>query len=274
MRIPLVRGDAGRMSLPPRTRELTSVVRAVGRLVLPQECAGCGRPDRVLCRRCTALFGEPQRCEELTQHLAGSDEDPSAALPTWALATYAGPVRHAVLAWKSGGRPDLAGPLTAVIERAASVVGQVECSTAAGPVLVVPAPSGAARRRSGRFVVGELADALGRGVGALTRESVAVVDPLRRRSGSGHLLGAAARSRDRSSAVRCRVRLPAGAVCLLVDDVVTTGATLAACRAALTDAGGVVVGAVALAVTAPPGAGVINLSAVSKETQRTLRSVD
>ncbi len=41
--------------------------------------------------------------------------------------------------------------------------------------------------------------------------------------------------------------------CLLVDDVVTTGATLAACERALTSAGALVLGAVALAATPSPG---------------------
>ena len=47
-------------------------------------------------------------------------------MPTWAVALYAGPVRHAVLAWKSGGRPDLAAPLTAAVEVAARAVVQIE----------------------------------------------------------------------------------------------------------------------------------------------------
>lgn len=250
-----------------RSGVLTTVLRALGRLVLPRECAGCGRPDRTLCRGCSGMLGAPVRCEELTLQLAG-------VLPTWALAVYAGPVRHAVLAWKSGGRPDLAAPLTAAIERAAAGLPLGRDPTAPDRLVVVPAPSGAARRRAGRFVVGELADALGRGLAGAAGCEVAVLDVLRRRGGSSHLLGAAARGRDRAHAVRCLTRLPAGSACVLVDDVVTTGATLAAAAAALREAGGEVLGAVVLAVTAPPGSGSIDLSAPSDETQRTVRSVD
>ncbi|MEU4182437.1 phosphoribosyltransferase family protein, partial [Micrococcus luteus] len=58
--------------------------------------------------------------------------------------------------------------------------------------------------------------------------------------------------RDDAAAVVLTGRLPAGAPVLLVDDVLTTGATLAALAEAVRRAGGHPVGAVVLAAVAPP----------------------
>src|SRR5690625_1291301 len=238
-------------------------------LVLPLTCAGCGQGERSLCRTCLAAFGRPYRCEEDTVVLAAQDYAPALGLATWTTASYAGAARHAVLAWKSGARPDLGPVLAAVATRAGRDLGAElalpEASPADPPtaphagagmapvdLLVVPAPSGWRRRVSRRLVAADLAVALARGLALGTGASVWAADVLRRSGGSTHRLGAAARTRGHGS-VRLVSALPARVPVLIVDDVVTTGATIHASRRALVGAAAQVVGAFALAATPPPG---------------------
>ena len=230
-------------------------------LVLPLTCAGCGQGDRSLCRTCLAAFGRPYRCEEDTVVLAAQDYAPALGLATWTTAGYAGAARHAVLAWKSGARPDLGPVLATVATRAGRDLGAelalpeapvADSGLAPADLLVVPAPSGWRRRVSRRLVAADLAVALARGLALGTGARVWAADVLRRSGGSTHRLGAAARTR-RHGAVRVVSALPAGVPVLIVDDVVTTGATLHASRRALVGAGAQVVGAFALAATPPPG---------------------
>lgn len=226
-------------------------------LVLPVSCAGCGRGDQSLCRACRAAFGAPYRCEEDTVVLAAQEFAPALGLATWTTAAYAGPARHAVLAWKSGARPDLAAVLTAAAEHAGGALA-AEIVLPAGDdatppdLLVVPAPSGWRRRLARRLVAAELASALALGLGRASGAQVWAADVLRRRGGSTHRLGAAARTRGHAS-VRVVSALPAGVPVLIVDDVVTTGSTIHASRRALVGAGAQVIGAFALAATPPPG---------------------
>jgi predicted amidophosphoribosyltransferase len=227
-------------------------------LVLPVACAGCGLVDVPWCAACAALLtGRPWRCEERAARLDRLDGRP---LPVWTLAECVGATRQAVVAWKDRGRADLTGRFASALRRSASSVAFAARPAAPGgpPLLVVAAPSSpAARRHRGGNVVDALAGAVADGLAAGGVPAVAV-DALRRRPGADQV-GLGARGRARNLAGRVRVRPgPSdglrGRAVVLVDDVLTTGATFAACRTALEGAGAVVVGGFTLASTPPPGA--------------------
>jgi len=206
-------------------------------LVLPADCPGCAEPGatRVLCGPCAAALASA------TPRRVRPEPEPPGLPRCVALAAYAGTLRGALLAYKEKGRHGLAGPLG---ERLADVV-----AAAAGPpgrlVLVpVPATAAAARGRYGdhmRRLAGQAAAALRR-----RGRPAAVAYPLRAlpRPDSAGLssadrlrvaAGAFALSAGRLPALRAAVA--AGARPVLVDDVVTTGATLAAVAGGLRAAG-------------------------------------
>jgi len=202
-----------------------ALLDALADLVLPRTCAGCGVPGVVLCRRCAALLAVP--------HLATPRRFPVGFPPTVAAGAYAGPIRPAVVAFKERGRAELARPLGAAL--ALAVVGVLTgLPGPAGPVALVPVPSSAAALRArGRDHVRELTR---RAVAELAAAGVAAAEaPVLRRSGrvrDSAGLSAAQRRANLAGTFVLRTAVPAGSI-VLVDDVVTSGATLTEAAAVL-----------------------------------------
>jgi ComF family protein len=189
-----------------------------------------------LCWSCRAVAGRGRplcdRCRRRLRPLAPLP--PSAGV--WAALEYEGPARALVGALKFRGGLGLADPMAALMAAA------VPPERLRGAL--VPVPLHPARRRKRGFNQAErLARALGR------RTGLQVVDCLVREGSSLRQVGRGRAARLAGPGRSISVRGPVPPRAVLVDDVITTGATLAACAAALRAAGSDQVGALVFART-------------------------
>ncbi|MCU1587626.1 MAG: ComF family protein [Frankiales bacterium] len=197
-------------------------------LLLPRSCAGCGVTGLALCPDCRGLLAGGARLVRPTPCPAGLPAV-AACLP------YEGVAQRLLLAHKEHGQLQLTRPLGAALALAAQV------HDLPPAVVVCPVPSSPrAVRQRGHDHAARLARAADLGpVRRLLRPARRVADQ------SG--LSTAQRALNLSGAL---VAVPGpGLSVLVVDDVVTTGATLVEAARALTVAGHRVVGAAVVAAT-------------------------
>ncbi len=219
-------------------------------------CAGCRGPRGPICPVCRPAF----QGEAYLVHRDALD------LPVIASAAYDGPVREALIAFKDHGRWSLRAPLGASLAYSVNrlLAGRLDQGLggraverrsdppapdlsayrpvlAARRFLLVPVPSTGAslRARDGNHVL-ELAERVEERLVTWTEALPGLVVVRRRRDQVG--LGRSARAANlhgsmRATDVLVRRAARPGTAVVLVDDIVTTGASLAEAHRALTAAG-------------------------------------
>lgn len=223
-------------------------------LALPVDCAGCGLP-RVrgqLCEECSsALTGA-------VPHRARPSPVPAGLPAVYAATPYADEARAVLLSHKERGALRLAAPLgaalAAAVRRAAP---RVTAGTATGPLTLVPVPSAphavAARGHDPvrRIALAAARRLRGRGL------PVRVLTVLRQQRAVADQSGLTARQRGANLAGALEAASGSGALLaegetVLVDDLMTTGASLAEAARAVRAAAGEVTGAAVIAARTAP----------------------
>ncbi|MBO0897813.1 ComF family protein [Arthrobacter sunyaminii] len=257
-------------------------------VLLPTSCVVCETADCSLCPRCRRVVRRsgtrpyyaqaaaellPAR-ENSADSAQGLEADEPAPLPVTAAGRYAGSLARVLLAYKNHGHTDLADVLrpmlAGALHQAAAGVGGLMGSDNTEIVLVPVPATGRARRRRGYNPLGMLLSTLQsksllpagtaleplvRFRGRRPRDLVRPSAPAAAAGGvrSQKTLGRSGRRRNVYGTMTAGEKGSlAGTRCLVVDDVLTTGATIAEATRALRAAGARVEGAVVLAATTAP----------------------
>jgi predicted amidophosphoribosyltransferase len=229
--------------------QLSELRVAAADLLAGSRCVGCGCPGRALCETCERALSRPS-------FRADPHPRPHRLPDVWAAAAYGGVARAALLAHKEEAALGLTRVLGRALARSA-----VACLAAAEnhgadvlSPLIVPVPSRAAvvRERGHDPVLrmARIATSRLRVVGL--DATLAPMLRIRRRVRDQASLDRAERRANLSGAMRARPprRRDSGRVAVVVDDIVTTGATAAEAARALRVVG-VHVAGVAVAAATP-----------------------
>jgi ComF family protein len=210
-------------------------------LAFPARCPGCGREGEPICSTCLPALDA--RLDQPAGVAIGLSSDvPATILQLDWCAPFSGVVRKALHQLKYGGETRLALPLGAAIARRWARI-------AAGGDLLVPVPVHADRARQRGY---DQAALIARAAASNLGLPCAPILERARATIAQFDLDRATRATNVRGAFRLRagsagIRPLDGRWIVLVDDVVTTGATLCACAAPLLDAGAIGVSAVTVA---------------------------
>jgi predicted amidophosphoribosyltransferase len=229
--------------------EFQALAAALANLVWPVDCAGCGSPDAALCPRCAGAFaGLP-----FAVHLPAATRSPGSPR-VWGLAGYGGTAARLIVAWKDRGRADLSWPLGQALARAVDACREGagwQGTGMEGEVWLVPMP---ARRAALRARGANLSLDLARAAARASGEGVRAAGVLRHVRTVRDQVGLDAADRVHNVSGSFGIRRRAGPSlngrrCIVVDDIVTTGASVAEAVRVLTLGGSQVVGVCCLSVT-------------------------
>ena len=197
-------------------------------LLLPPACSGCGRSaGTLLCGSCRARLRAPS--DALDRFVVADAGVVVGEHLRLAMAAYAyeGPMRRALAALKYGGAsrvaPVLASLAVPTLDRLRAI---------SGDAALVPVPVHAERLAARGYDQAEL---LARALGRAARLPVQTPLVRVRATTKQHRLDRGARLRNLRGAFAMNGRAPP--VAILVDDIITTTATLEACATVLHEAG-------------------------------------
>jgi ComF family protein len=204
-------------------------MRSVVDLLVPSACCGCGRLGRILCDTC--IGGLRPASDGRDRFFAADASAVIGESMVLALTAFAheGPLRKALERLKYAAARRVAEPIA---RAAAPTLSQLVAI--GGAATLVPVPIHPTRlRQRGYNQAGLIADALG----GLLRIPVQELIVRSRETTKQHRLDRAARLRNLQDAFeRAPGASPAGPI-ILVDDILTTSATLEACAGVLRRAG-------------------------------------
>ncbi|AZK94322.1 ComF family protein [Streptomyces tsukubensis] len=230
-------------------------------LVLPAACGGCGVPRTLLCPECAyELYGSAAR-------VARPDPAPPGLPVVHAAAPYADAVRAVLLAHKERGALGLARPLGIALAGAVRAAVRSAPASRDRPLLLVPVPSARwAVRARGHDATRRTALAAAREL-RRTGTAAGVLPLLRQRRPVTDQTGLTAPERVANLAGALRAaegagRLLTGATVVLVDDLMTTGASLTEAARAVGEAAGAGGGGGPRGAAVGAGAGVFVAAAV------------